>query len=615
MSGFWGTHREEAWHRRKEKEYERESAIRQEGEQSMARVNALHNAQLEQQQGILQIARGLIRDARHDAACAKKKRSNKVASLKNDDDYDYDNGRREEQGDDEAKGKRLKMDDEEVVVVVAEEVVSDMNSVRQQPDAVKISSADVNGHGVAKLPEPDVVNERLPDCITSVPPVPDAATSSSSMLINMEEKQAEESVRENLLALSYAMFDTLYGCRSFRPASFVQFLVSTGERGLAEEIALAAIEKSNGSLEHVQFVLDRLVPMSNDAKQLVESLSGILGKQSGAASVGGKDCLAQWHLQQGNSDQAFASALLMKGSRSSDGSYMDSRKGEVDVLTHALPLTTTATRRQELKAACPWLLNQNTIGVFADEEWPDFMTSTIPLTPNHFGSYDPKPESYLMFAASSKVTAPRSVVIAEYYLDKVIASGLHNIKDSRNTRPIPAASYRNSSHANALVQEFVSIKTQKHDSAKKAISDLESKFSKDSVRAALQQLGLDAKKEMIARIGKLLVLPPVNECLSKHKNNMIALKCSKCKKAHIDLAANLGLVQALREHPTLADQSAMMHQTYGLPYAPQMAKERVVANHHFDPEVVAALLGDNPAIYCKQAAMIAPTSAAAGAGK
>jgi hypothetical protein len=635
MSGFWGTHREDAWHRRKAKEYERESAIRREGEQSVVRVNALHNAQLEQQQGILHIARGLIRDARHDAACAKMKNNNaaqttkrcasssmiNVASLNNDADDDDDG--QEKEGYDDTKIKRLKMDDEEAVVV-AEEVVSDMHSARQLPDAVLSSSAGLNGQGVVKLPEPDVPmdysshvvadNTKLPpDSIQSAPPpaiVPDAAaasSSSSTLLINMNEKQAEESVRENLLALSYAMFDTLYGCRSFQPSSFVQFLVNTaGERGLAEEIALAAIEKSHGSLEHVQLVLDQLVPQSNDAQQLVESLSAILGQQSGAASVGGKDYLAQWHLQQGNSDQAFAAALLMKGSNNVN---MDSRKGEVDVLTHALPLTTTAARRQELKATCPWLLSKNVIGVFTDEEWPDFMSSCMPFTANRLsGSYDPKLESYVLFAASNKVTAPRNVAIAAYYLDKVIASGLHD--NNRNPRPIAGASFRNS-HTNALIQEFVSIKTHKHDSTKKAISDLDSELSKDTVRAALQTIGLDAKQELIARIGKLITLPPVNECLSKHKNNTIALKCTKCKKAHIELAANLGLVQALREHSSLAAQSAMMRQTYGLSYAPELAKDRVVAKHHFDPEVVAALLGNNPAIYCKQASSIATAAAAA----
>jgi hypothetical protein len=105
---------------------------------------------------------------------------------------------------------------------------------------------------------------------------------------------------------------------------------------------------------------------------------------------------------------------------------------------------------------------------------------------------------------------------------------------------------------------------------------------------------------MIHRIGKEFVLPPVNECLVKHQNNMIALKCTKCRKAHTELAANLGLVQALHEHSTLVNYSVRLRQTYGLPYAPEMAKDRVVLNHHYDPEVVAALLGNNPAIYCKQ---------------
>lgn len=617
MSGFWGTHREEAWHRRKEKENERASAIRQEGEQTMARAQAIHNQELEKKESILDIARGLIRDARHDAACAKKKRSNSscssnaVASLK-DDDGQEETTQQEDDGDAKMeasrKMKRVKMEEEEDEAVVASSggVISDDMNNDRKPDAVL--SSDLDGKGVAKVQphqdeepmKPDepmddsLVDKLLPESIKSGVPVPDAAASSSSSMLIMskEEKDAEESVRENLLALSYAMFDTLYGSRSFQPKSFVQFLVNTGEKGLAEEIALAAIEKSNGSQEHVKFVLDKLVPTSQDAEHLVVALSDILGKQSGPASVGGKDYLAQWHLQKGNSDQAFAAALLMKSS-------VNSLKSEMDILTHALPLTTTALRRQELKAACPWLLSPNVIGVFTDEEWPDFMSSLIPFTPtNVHGGYHPPLDSYLMFASSSKMKAPRNVVIAAYYVEKVINQEIRYFKDIRS-RPISGASYRISHGAHALVQEFVSIKTKMHDLTKNSISDLDSKFSKDSVRDALQKIGLDFKQEVIQRIGKEIVLPPVNECLAKHKNNMIALKCTKCKKAHMELAASLGLAQALKEHPTLAHQSAMIRQTYGLPYAPEMAKERVAGNH-FDPEVVAALLGDNPSIYCKQ---------------
>jgi hypothetical protein len=268
------------------------------------------------------------------------------------------------------------------------------------------------------------------------------------------------------MSLSYAMFDTLYGCRSFQPKSFIQFLLNMGEHGLAEEIALAAIEKSNGSQEQVKFVLDELVPQSNDPNQLIELASDILGQQSGPASVGGKDYLAQWHLRKGNSDQAFAAALLMKSS-------VNTHKSEVDVLTHALPLTTTALRRQELKAACPWLLSQNVIGMFTDEEWPDFMSSLIPFTPtNDYYGYQPQPESYLMFAASSKMQAPRSIVIATYYIDQVIDKGIRHIKDIRSrSAPTSGGSYRNSNGTHSLVQEFVSIKTKIHDLTKKTISD------------------------------------------------------------------------------------------------------------------------------------------------
>jgi hypothetical protein len=178
-----------------------------------------------------------------------------------------------------------------------------------------------------------------------------------------------------------------------------------------------------------------------------------------------------------------------------------------------------------------------------------------------------------MFAASSKMQAPRNIVIATYYIDQVIDKGIRHIKDIHSrSAPTSGGSYRNSNGTHSLVQEFVSIKTKIHDLTKKTISDFDFKFNQDSVRAAFQKIGLDYKQKMIHRIGKEFVLPPVNECLVKHQNNMIALKCTKCRKAHTELAANLGLVQALHEHSTLVDYSVRLGQTYGLPYAPEMPR-------------------------------------------
>jgi hypothetical protein len=66
-----------------------------------------------------------------------------------------------------------------------------------------------------------VDKQRLPANVqSSLLAVPEAATSSSMMLpmtSSREEKQAEESVRENLLALSYAMFDTCMAAVVFNP--------------------------------------------------------------------------------------------------------------------------------------------------------------------------------------------------------------------------------------------------------------------------------------------------------------------------------------------------------------------------------------------------------------
>jgi hypothetical protein len=187
---FWGTPREEEWRRRKAREQERESAIRSEGQHQLRYMAASHADEIKEKEGVLDIARGLLSDARYDSQVAhsrtapvRKETPDEVKSNENDSgDEDYSGRKRRavksESGD--AKRPRIKKEDDE--------------------------SGNDEGQAMATTTE-------------------------------NREKQAEESVREHLLALSYAMFDTLYGTTSFQPKPFCQFLVKNGEMALAEQIA------------------------------------------------------------------------------------------------------------------------------------------------------------------------------------------------------------------------------------------------------------------------------------------------------------------------------------------------------------------------------------------
>ena len=96
-----------------------------------------------------------------------------------------------------------------------------------------------------------------------------------------EEEEDHRKIQDNLLCLSYAMYDTLFGTKHFNPKSFCDFLIQSGARSVAEEVALAAIEKTNGSAATVRYVLEQLVPKSQDHENLVSLVKEILQGNNG----------------------------------------------------------------------------------------------------------------------------------------------------------------------------------------------------------------------------------------------------------------------------------------------------------------------------------------------
>ena len=189
------------------------------------------------------------------------------------------------------------------------------------------------------------------------------------------------------------MFDTLYGTKSFQSKAFCEFLVKNGEKALAEQIALASIEKSGGKGEHVAFLLEELMPHSDEPETLVSSVKELLSRR-GTEGQSGKDVLIQWFMQQGSSHEAFSLALIITD--------------EAERLKEALPLATTPLRRQQLKDSCKFYLTEEVIGMFEDDGWPAFMLSLPKTSKPKYKWWVPDDESYLDFAAKS-MTAPNNV--------------------------------------------------------------------------------------------------------------------------------------------------------------------------------------------------------------
>lgn len=94
-----------------------------------------------------------------------------------------------------------------------------------------------------------------------------------------EQPNLGDSISENLLGLSYAIFDTLFGTSSFQSKPFCDFLIRMNERSLAEEIALAAVENSYGEEKEVSYLLNELSPHCKDQEVMLKRLTQLLERK------------------------------------------------------------------------------------------------------------------------------------------------------------------------------------------------------------------------------------------------------------------------------------------------------------------------------------------------
>jgi hypothetical protein len=65
--GFWGTAREEQWHRRKEKEAQREEVIRSQEEAQRRSLQAYHTEQVQSKENVLELTRRMLSVARNES--------------------------------------------------------------------------------------------------------------------------------------------------------------------------------------------------------------------------------------------------------------------------------------------------------------------------------------------------------------------------------------------------------------------------------------------------------------------------------------------------------------------------------------------------------------------
>jgi hypothetical protein len=80
FGGFWGTAREDAWHRRKLRYYEREDQKRMEEKRRLDNVAAHHQKEMNQKDRILDLTKRMLNSARYDAASTANKKRRMEAS-------------------------------------------------------------------------------------------------------------------------------------------------------------------------------------------------------------------------------------------------------------------------------------------------------------------------------------------------------------------------------------------------------------------------------------------------------------------------------------------------------------------------------------------------------
>jgi len=480
--GFWGTPREDEWRRRKEKEDALASQIRNEEQRSRSDLVQRHEQEMQSKEHVLDLTRRMLQQSRVEETSIKRSALDLAGGT----------GGGEED---------------------------------RKPSAPKKPRSEEQNA------ERGEVDTRDPDEIPS---------SSALKEEESESRKSLDSIRENLLGLSYAMFDSLFGTRSFEAKPFCEFLIKTGERSLAEQIALAAVEKSSGSKSDVHYVLFKLAAESSDADGLVERVTKILEGCNPNASEDGRRVLVQWQVKYGNKDAAFQAALKIPD--------------EVRRFETAYPLLDgNAERRQQLKEACRSLCATEKIFPFSEEEWPDFVSFYASLSTEMrylYGSIDCF--VYLSFAAS-KMERQRGLEIGTIVVKDKAGKFIERAKDCwTSDLSGPSACKKSGDYITLLKSTRIDATKQVSEHLKKIDTML---FGCQRVAQASEALGMNRKNIILDVLESHveLSLPP-HACKTAHRDAGSSYKCKACREQMFAAAWQIGLVLAIRQDSRIKDE-------------------------------------------------------------
>jgi hypothetical protein len=434
--GFWGTPREDEWRRRKEKEYQRESAIHAQEEQRLKNIRSKHAREMETHRQELLITKSLLQGARR----TKRKR----------DDTEEGTG-----GEESSK--------------------------------------------------------------------PTAAQNTTQK----ESKEDMWKIRESLLALSYAMFDTLYDEPTFNSAPFVKFLLKQGEVALAEQIALCGLSKSNADGKDVSFILEEFLPISDDPDHLIEKIQDELSGK--AAKKSGNDALVDWLLSKEREDEAFLTILL----------HPDEK---INFLS-AFPLATTRERRLQLAKKCPRFLSVNTIGCFPDGEWLPFiqflnkrqnLAERLKNESNYSGSWNVEPKEYLLYAEKT-----RNATLGQDAVDRILKSSrIPGMLD-------PDGLLRHKE--NTAAKTAIYVRDQVAQQMRQEVKQLQEIVKTNEMQTALRTLDIDPLQCFGERMINLFPIPTTTCCPTRHAEIRTAQSCATCRHTFNKFAAFVGAAGVLRQ--------------------------------------------------------------------
>jgi hypothetical protein len=346
--------------------------------------------------------------------------------------------------------------------------------------------------------------------------------------------------RESLLALSYAMFDTLYDKPTFDSAPFVKFLLKQGEVALAEQIALCGLEKSNADGKNVSFILEELLPISDEPDHLVEKIQEELSEK--AAKKSGNDTLVNWLLSKEREEEAFSTILLHPNAKTS--------------FLSAFSMATTPERRLQLAKKCPRILSDNTIGCFPDGQWLPFIRflnkrQSLAERLEKYSDYrdwNVEPKEYLLYAVKTSNAA-----LGQYAVDRMLESRIPSMLNP------DGYCYLLRHKENTPSKTAIHVRDQVAQQMRKELGQLNEIVETKEMQNALRTLDINPRQGFADRMMRLFPIPTTTCCPTRHAEIRTAQNCATCRHAFNKFAAFVGAASVLRR-----DLALPLVQDYGL---------------------------------------------------